>query len=85
MALKQLDQNAGYDFLGGKTPTERLAEIRRENDSLKELSRTLSAACWNMTDAEMELYHDRMKSSGEIEALRWLQQRLDTNSPTPSR
>jgi hypothetical protein len=81
IALKQLDQNAGYDFLGGKTPTERLAELKRERDSLKELSKSLSAALGNMTEAEMLGFSDRMKTYGEVEALRWVQQRFGTNSP----
>jgi hypothetical protein len=80
MSLQQLDQNAGYDFLGGKTPTERLAELKRERDSLKGLSKSLSAALGNMTEAEMLGFSDRMKTYGEVEALRWVQQRFGTNS-----
>jgi hypothetical protein len=84
MNLKQLDQNTGYDFLGGKTPIERLAELKQERDSLKELSKTLSAVYAHMTEAEMLGFSDRWKTYGEIEALRWLQQRFGTNLPAPN-
>ncbi len=81
MALKQLDQNTSYDFLGGRTPAERLAQLRQENDSLKQLRKTFEAAYGNMTEAERLSYSDRSKTYGEVEAFRWVQQRFGTNSP----
>jgi hypothetical protein len=66
LTLKQLDQNASYDFLGGKTPTERLAELKQERASIKEMSRTLSAAYGKMTEAEMLGFSDRWKTYGEL-------------------
>ena len=85
LVLRPLDQNARYDFLSGKTPTERRAELSQEYASFKDLGNTLPAVYWNLTETEMVAYHDRVKDYGEIEALHWLQQHLGTNAPGPSR
>jgi hypothetical protein len=53
IALKQLDPNTGYDFLGGKTPTERSDELKQQKQSFRESSKSFSAALGNMTEAEM--------------------------------
>ena len=81
VALKQLDPNIAYDFLGGKTPTERADALKQQKQAFRESSKSFSATLANMTEAELLAYHDRMKVYGEIEAMRWLQQRFGTNSP----
>ena len=81
IALKQLDSNTAYDFLGGKTPTEMSEELKQQKQSFRESSKSFQATLGNLTEAEMVAYHDRMKVYGEVEAMRWLQQRFGTNSP----
>lgn len=84
MALRQLEQKTAYEFLGGKTPTEKLEEVKQQRESLKEISRTLSAAYGNLNESEMVGFSDRAKAYGEVEAARWLQQRSGTNVPSPT-
>lgn len=77
MVFKQLNQNVGYDFLGGKTPQDRLAELKQQKLSLKDLAKSSERAVLaNLTEAELLSYFDRQKVYGEVEAKRWLQQRM---------
>jgi hypothetical protein len=85
MTVQQLEQNTRYDFLGGRTPTERLVELKQERVSLKELWKDLPVVYGNMTEAEILGLSDRIKTYGEVEALRWVQQRFGTNSPEENR
>ena len=71
----QLDPNASYDFLGGKTPTERLAEFKEQKASLTALRQNLRDALPNMTEAELLSYTERQRLYGESAAMRWLQLR----------
>ena len=81
LSLRQLDQNARYDFLGGKTPSERLAFLKQAGASLRELQHDFTAAYPKMTEAEVLSFNDLWKTYGEAEALRWVQQRFGTNVP----
>jgi hypothetical protein len=72
IALGPLDANASYDFLGGKTPKDRLEEIKQQRSALSELARRFGDARSTMTDNEALSYLDRMKLYGESEAMRWL-------------
>jgi hypothetical protein len=74
MMLGQLDPNASYDFLGGKTPKDRLAELKQERVSIRAISQNFRDALPNMTEAELLSYTDRQRMYGELEAMRWLQQ-----------
>jgi hypothetical protein len=74
--LQQLNQDVGYDFLGGKTPKDRMEELKQQKLSLKDWAKSSDrAALANMTEAELLSYYDRQKLYGELEATRWLQQR----------
>jgi hypothetical protein len=82
--LSQLDPNASYDFLGGKTPNDRLSELKGQKATLTALRQNFRDALPNMTDAELLSYTERQRISGELEAMRWLQQRR-TSSSRPER
>ena len=78
--LNQLDPNASYDFIGGKTPTDRLAELKEQKVSLRGLTQAIQDAVPNMTEAELLSYTERQRLYGELEAMRWLQQRRNASS-----
>jgi len=73
--LSQLDPNGSYDFLGGKSPNDRLAELKQQKASLRALTQATQDALPNMTEAELLSYTERQRLYGELEAMRWLQQR----------
>jgi hypothetical protein len=73
--LSPLDPNGRYQFLGGKSPTERLAELKEQRTSLRGLTQATQEALPNMSEAELLSYTERQRLYGELEAMRWLQQR----------
>ena len=73
--LSPLDPNGSYDFLGGKSPNDRLAELKQQKASLRTLRQATQDALPNMTEAELLSYTERQRLYGELEAMRWLQQR----------
>jgi hypothetical protein len=78
--LNQLDPNRSYDFLGGKSPQDRLAELKEQRVSLRGLTQAIQDALPNMTEAELLSYTERQRLYGELEAMRWLQQRRNSTS-----
>jgi hypothetical protein len=78
--LSQLDPNASYDFLSGKSPNDRLAELKEQKASLTALRQNFRDALPNMTEAELLSYTERQRISGELEAMRWLQQRRNSTN-----
>jgi hypothetical protein len=73
--LNQLDPDTGYDFLDGKTPKDRLSDIKAQKASLAGLRQNLRDTLPNMTEAELLSYTERQRLYGESDAMRWLQQR----------
>jgi hypothetical protein len=71
IALSQLDKNTAYDFLDGKTPTQVLAESKRQKKELNQLAQKLPFAETQMTDAEFANYNQRVKIYGELAAIKW--------------
>jgi hypothetical protein len=78
--LKQLPADTKYDFLGGKTPAERQEELKRQRADFRSLNADISAAYAQMTEADWQSYSDRMKTYGEFEAMKWLQQLTATRA-----
>ena len=74
IATQSLDQNTPYDFLGGETPAQRLAEKKQQRVSIRELSQNLSSVLPTMSEDQMASYWERQKIYGELEAMRWLVQ-----------
>jgi len=72
IALKPLDQNTSYDFLGGKTPSQRLDENKQQKAVFRELSVSFGAVYPTLTEVERASYAERVKIYGELEAMRWL-------------
>jgi len=79
--LRQLDPNGSYDFLGGKSPQDRLAELKEQKVSLDGLRKAIQDTLPNMTEAELLNYTERQRLYGEWEAMRWLQQRGANSAP----
>ncbi len=73
--LSPLDPDRSYDLIGGKSPKDRLAELKELRASLRALTREIHDALPNMTEAELLSYTERQRLYGELEAMRWLQQR----------
>ena len=81
IVLDSLDKNTSYDFLGGQTPAQRLAELKQERASFSELSKNFGAIYNAMNEDQMAGYWERQKIYGELDALRWLRQQ---NMATPN-
>jgi hypothetical protein len=71
-----LDATTPYEALGGRTPTERLEELKRQKAEYRELTGLLPNAQASLSPEEWVNFSDRMKAYGEVAAMRWLQQRL---------
>jgi hypothetical protein len=80
IALQALEQNTSYDFLGGKSPAQRLEELKQQKLDIKALAGGFSSAFVNATEAERDSYAERMKIYGEVAAMRWLQQQHPAGS-----
>ncbi len=79
--LEPLDQNRSYEFLR-QTPAERLAILQSQRDEIRSLTQKMDAfdPASGLTEPELLVYFERMKNSGELEALRWLNAHR-TNAP----
>jgi hypothetical protein len=74
IVLESLDQNKSYDFLGGETPAQRLAEVKQDRTSFQDLSKAFESAASVARDDQMNAYWERMKIYGGAPAMRWLVQ-----------
>jgi hypothetical protein len=81
IALKSLDQNTSYDFLGGKTPGQRLEELKQQKLAFRELTQTMGPQFITLPEDEQKSYFDRVKIYGEVAAMRWLQQQHPASIP----
>lgn len=63
---------AESDLLG-MAAGQRIAELTDWKDSLKAATATLEARLHQASEAELLSYFDRLKTSGELEAIRWLE------------
>ena len=75
--LKNMDPNTAYESLDGKTPTERRAEMKQQRDEWKTIAAVFPKAYGALTEDEWVSYSDRMKTYGELEAMKWVKQRMD--------
>ncbi len=83
--LNAWDANTRYDFLGGRTPKERLAEMKQERAAIRTLDESVRKQFAAMAEADLLSYLNRERVYGELEAMRWLQQRTRaTATPAPS-
>ena len=81
IALGSLDQNSSYDFLGGKTPAQRLEEIKKQKLEFRELTKTIGPDFFSSSEEMQSGYRDRVKIYGEVAALRWLKQQHVAGGP----
>ena len=75
LTLEPLNPNASFDFLGGKTPNDRMEELKQQREPLKAQARKFQDVYSNATEAELLDYYDRRKLYGDVEAMRWLLER----------
>jgi hypothetical protein len=80
MVLQALDQNLPYDFLGGETPAQRLAELKQQKASIRDFTKNQNLVL-TLNETDMANYWERVKVYGEAEAMRWLAQQ---NAAMPS-
>jgi hypothetical protein len=78
IVMESLDQNTSYDFIGGETPAQRLADIKQEKASLQQLSKAFTSATGVASDDQMNAYWERMKIYGDVTAMQWLVQQTAT-------
>ena len=79
--LSQLDQSAGYDFLGGQTPSQALQKMKDQKVELRELMSNYSSIRPSLSDEEINAYFQRMKIYGEREAMKWVVQQHPPATP----
>jgi hypothetical protein len=75
LSLGQLPPDMPFDFLAGKTPKERIDELRQRSEELKSLAREFQSAFVDMTESERITFSEKVRVEGEVEAARWLLQR----------
>jgi hypothetical protein len=75
IVLSPFDPNVNYDFIDGKSPQQRLAELGELKGTIRGLTQATRDALPTMTEAELLSYMERQRLYGEAEAMRWLQQR----------
>jgi hypothetical protein len=63
---------AAADQLLAASSADRLAEIARRRDEIRELTRTIDPATQNISPAQLTQYLQIMLDSGELQALQWL-------------
>lgn len=84
LLINAWDGNTSCEFLGGKTPKERQAELKTERAGLRALSAAVEGQESALNESDMLSYLDRQRIYGELEAWRWLQQRTQAGTaPAP--
>lgn len=72
IVLEALDQSTAYDFLGGETPAQRLADFKQQSASFRDLSQATESAFATASDDQKNAYWERIKIFGQPAAMRWL-------------
>jgi hypothetical protein len=76
IVLKQLDPDQRYEFLQGSV-NDYLSQLKARKDAARENSQHFEQWMRSANEAEIISYFDRLKLYGEIEAMKWMQQRLN--------
>jgi len=79
ISLSQLDQNTSYDFLDGETPAQVAQEIKNQKIQLSQTIRSFHALYHQFTESELLNYTERIKTDGELEAMKWVVQQHQQN------
>lgn len=80
IVLEQWNPDTGYDFLGGKTPSQFRQENKQQAQELAQTVREFDDIFPSLTDNEMANYFKRVEVYGEVEAMKWvIQQHPPTN------
>jgi hypothetical protein len=81
LVLAALDQNASYAFLGGETPSQRLAELQQQKAAIRELAKHQNVFM-SLDPQQQASYWERMKIYGELPAMQWGVQQVPTTPNT---
>lgn len=81
IVLQQLNPNASYDFLGGKTPSEVMQENKQFRQSFRQPVTDFEAIFPTLTDNEKADYFEREQIHGEVEAMKWVIQQHPPTKP----
>jgi hypothetical protein len=76
--LQGIDPATPYDY-SGRTVNDRLSEIARKQEDLKQLGRQTEDVLLRLSEPDLILFLDRWKTSGEIAAMRWALNRQGEN------
>jgi hypothetical protein len=79
--LKSWDANASYEFLNAQTPQQRLDDLKEQRTSIRSITASAHELVPDLTEVELLNYLDRSRVFGEVEAVRWLQQRKSPPAP----
>jgi hypothetical protein len=71
IALKNLDADTYYDFLGS-TAGQRVQELKIQKKEWRDLGENHATLYFALSDSEKLVYYDRFKLYGELTAMRWL-------------
>ncbi|MBI3881346.1 MAG: hypothetical protein HY301_14940 [Verrucomicrobia bacterium] len=66
----------------GVSVEERLAQMKAQRAEFGELTKQ-SISLYELPEREQALYFDRLKVNGELDAMRWLKERLQNAQPPP--
>ncbi len=72
IVLQPLDQNTSYDFLGGQTPAQWLADFKQQKAAMRDVVKNAEVLLPNMSEDQLNGYWEREKIYGELNAMKWL-------------
>jgi hypothetical protein len=81
IVLQQLNPNASYDFLGGKTPSQVRQENKQQKLAVIQTDQAFYMIRPSLTDDEIAGYYERTKIYGETEAKKWAIQQHPPGTP----
>jgi hypothetical protein len=81
IVLEQWNPNTGYDFLGGKTPSQVRQENKQQAGALARTIRQFDHIFPSLTDDEMANYFKQVEDYGEVKAMIWLIQQNPPSNP----
>jgi hypothetical protein len=81
LVLAALDQNTAYNFLGGETPAQKLADLQQQKTAIRELAKHQNVFL-SLDPQQQASYWERMKIYGELPAMQWGVQQTATTPNT---
>ena len=79
--IAALDQNTSYDFLGGQTPAQWLADFKQQKAAIRDVVKNAEQILPNMSEDQLNSYWEREKIYGELNAMKWLNEQQTPVTP----